>query len=231
MSTDKVVNPVNMMGASKPIKECFPLAATNRYGQLKLIIEKVLRETKKSYEQWKIIVFRYFNPAGAHSSGLLGENSRSEPNNLFPLISRVSAGHIEYLKVFGGDYPTNDGTGTRDDIHISDLACGHIKALKVLSNQPQLLTINLGTGAGHSAIKIVNEFEKVSNCQIPYKLLDRRSGDVAECYADANYAKKILGWETKLTLTDMVRDQWRWRRKALNKTMIAGPTTLQGALE
>ena len=198
-----------------PITEDFPLMATNPYGQSKLFIEQILRDLKDSDDHWNIVVLRYFNPAGAHSSGILGENSLSKPNNLFPLISRVAAGHYEYLEVFGGDYPTNDGTGIRDYIHINDLACGHIKALDILPNHPDLLTLNLGAGIGHSVIEIITEFEKVSNRRIPYKLLDRRSGDVAECYADASYAKKILGWETKLTLTDIVRDQWNWQRKTL----------------
>jgi len=214
-----------------PITEDFPLMATNPYGQSKLFIEKILSDLKKSDDHWNIIVLRYFNPAGAHSSGILGENSRSKPNNLFPLISRVAAGHVPHLEVFGGDYPTNDGTGVRDYIHINDLACGHIKALEILPNHLDLLTINLGTGAGHSVIEIINEFEKLSNRQIPYKILNRRSGDVPACYADVSYAKKILEWETKLTLTDMVRDQWRWQRKTLDKMVIDGPTMLQGSLE
>ena len=210
-----------------PITENFPLMATNPYGQSKLFIEQILSDLKKSDDHWKIVILRYFNPAGAHSSGILGENSCSKPNNLFPLISRVAAGHCEYLEVFGGDYPTNDGTGIRDYIHINDLVCGHIKALEILPNYPDLLTLNLGAGIGHSVFEIINEFEKVSNRRIPYKVSNRRSGDVAECYADASYAKKILGWKTKLVLTDMVRDQWRWQRKTLDKIMIDGSTMLQ----
>ena len=198
-----------------PIKENFPLSTTNPYGQSKLFIEKILCDLKNSNSGWNILVLRYFNPAGAHASGLLGEAPNQVPNNLFPLVSQVAAGHTECLNIYGGQYATKDGTGVRDYIHICDLAEGHVKALKVLPNQTQLLTVNLGTGCGYSVIEIIKEFEKVSGHKIPYKILGNRKGDVAACYADASYAEKIMDWKAKRTLTDMCKDQWRWETKTL----------------
>ena len=199
-----------------PIKENHPLSATNPYGQSKLFIEKMLNDLHESDKYWNIVVLRYFNPAGADESGLIGEAPNSAPNNLFPLVSKVAAGQLESLKVFGGDYHTHDGTGVRDYIHVTDLANGHVRALNILSDPARILTINLGTGTGYSVLEIIKEFEKASSHQIPYTIIDRRSGDVATSYADASYAKELMGWSAKLTLAKMCEDQWRWQSNILN---------------
>lgn len=195
-----------------PVKEDSPLSAANPYGQSKLFIEKILNDLHESDGHWNIVVLRYFNPAGAHESGLIGEAPNGIPNNLFPLVSQVAAGQRESIEVFGGDYLTQDGTGVRDYIHVSDLANGHVSALSTFSDSARILTINLGTGVGYSVLEIIKEFERVSCRQISYSIVDRRPGDAAACYADASYAKEMMGWSAKLTLAKMCEDQWRWQK-------------------
>ena len=195
-----------------PIKESFPLSATNAYGRSKLFNEGMLNDLYVSDPKWSIALLRYFNPVGAHKSGLIGENPNGIPNNLMPYISQVSAGKLEKLSIFGGDYPTRDGTGVRDYIHVVDLAKGHVAALDFLAKEDGcgVLTVNLGTGKGCSVLELVNKFECVSGVLIPYAVVERRPGDVAECYADTSYAKQILGWESELSIEDMCEDTWRW---------------------
>lgn len=195
-----------------PVIEDSPLCAINPYGQTKLIIENILNDLRASDKRWEIVILRYFNPAGAHESGLIGEAPNNAPTNLFPIVSNVAAGHRSHLDVFGGDYKTHDGTGVRDYIHVTDLADGHVSALNILSKKHGILTINLGTGIGYSVLEIIKEFEKISNTSISYSIVDRRSGDSAICYADPSYASEILGWTTKYNLTKMCQDQWRWQK-------------------
>ncbi len=164
-----------------------------------------------SDDSWSIALLRYFNPAGADKSGLIGEDPHDTPNNLMPYISQVAVGKLEKLRVFGGDYKTPDGTGIRDYIHVVDLSKGHLKALEVLMKKSQLLTVNLGTGNGYSVLDIVKAFEKVSGKKIPYEIIDRRVGDIASCYADTSYAVKTLDWAAKLNLNMMCEDSWRWQ--------------------
>ncbi len=201
-----------------PITEDFPLATTNPYGQSKLIIESILRDLYKADNSWQIIILRYFNPVGAHSSGLIGENPKGIPNNLMPYISQVAAGKLNELLVFGDDYVTDDGTGVRDYIHVVDLARAHLKALEKLQNKnvDELLTINIGTGRGYSVLEMVNTFSKVSQKSIPYKIVDRRLGDIAKCYADVSFAKEILNWQAEYDLRDMCIDTWNWQSKNPN---------------
>ncbi len=199
-----------------PVKEDFPLSAMNPYGQSKLVVEQILNDLYKSDKRWNIVVLRYFNPAGAHESGLIGEASNNVPNNIFPLVSQVAAGQRRCLKVYGGDYQTHDGTGVRDYVHVTDLADGHVCALSVLPDVARVLTINLGTGVGYSVLEIIKEFEKVSLRKISYSIVDRRPGDAAACFADVTYASEIMGWSAKLNLAKMCEDQWRWQ-KTLDK--------------
>lgn len=199
-----------------PIKENFPLSATNPYGRSKLIIEEILQDVFVSDSDWHIALLRYFNPVGAHKSGLIGEDPRGVPNNLLPYISQVAAGRLEKLSVFGGDYNTHDGTGVRDYIHVVDLAKGHVKALEALDNKPQVLTVNLGTGRGYSVLDMIKVFEKVSEKSIPYQIVDKRPGDIATCYADTNYAEKALGWKAQHGLLKMCEDTWRWQSQNPN---------------
>lgn len=201
-----------------PITEDFPLAATNPYGQSKLIIEDILRDLYKADNSWQIIILRYFNPVGAHSSGLIGESPKDIPNNLMPYISQVAIGKLNELLIFGDDYVTDDGTGVRDYIHVVDLARAHLKALEKLQskNVDELLTINIGTGRGYSVLEMVNTFSKVSQKNIPYKIVDRRLGDIAKCYADASFAKEILNWQAEYDLRDMCIDTWNWQSKNPN---------------
>lgn len=194
-----------------PVKEDFPLSTTNPYGRSKLIIEESLQDVFIADDSWRIALLRYFNPVGAHKSGLIGEDSNDIPNNLIPYISQVAAGKLEKLNIFGNDYDTPDGTGVRDYIHVVDLARGHVKALKALEDKPQVLTVNLGTGFGHSVLEVVKAFEKASGKYVPYKIVHRRSGDIATCYADPSYAEKILGWKAKFELDEMCEDAWRWQ--------------------
>lgn len=195
-----------------PIKESAQLQATNPYGRSKLMVEEVLRDLYASDNQWSIALLRYFNPVGAHSSGLIGENPKGIPNNLMPFISQVAVGKRKELSVFGGDYPTKDGTGVRDYIHVVDLAKGHVKALQKLES-PCFHTINLGTGQGYSVLEMIRAFEQASGRIIPYTITERRAGDVSECYADPTLAKEILGWQAEKTLEDMCRDSWNWQSK------------------
>jgi len=199
-----------------PITEDFPLSATNPYGKTKLFIEEILRDLYASDNSWHIALLRYFNPVGAHHSGTIGEDPNGIPNNLMPFISQVAVGKREYLNVFGGDYDTHDGTGVRDYIHVVDLADGHLKALNYLRKEDALLTVNLGTGNGYSVLDMVEAFKKASGRDVPYKIVDRRPGDVAKCYADPALAKKLLGWEAKKDVHAMCEDSWRWQSQNPN---------------
>lgn len=194
-----------------PIKEEFPLSATNPYGRTKLMIEEILRDLYKSDSSWNIGILRYFNPVGAHHRGLIGEDPNGIPNNLVPYIAQVAVGKLPQLSVFGSDYSTKDGTGVRDYIHVVDLAIGHLKTLEKLESNPGLVTYNLGTGEGYSVLDMINAFQKVSSREISYKLVDRRPGDIAACYADTLLAEKELGFKSKYGLEDMCRDSWRWQ--------------------
>ncbi len=194
-----------------PIKEDFPVSATNPYGRSKLMIEEILGDLFVSDSAWNIALLRYFNPVGAHSSGRIGEDPHDIPNNLLPYISQVAVGKLEELSVFGNDYPTSDGTGVRDYIHVVDLAKGHLNALEKLASNPGLVTYNLGTGHGYSVLEMVAAFKKASGKKIPYRVVDRRPGDIASCYADASLAKKELGWSAQLGVDEMCQDAWRWQ--------------------
>lgn len=193
-----------------PIQEDFPLSATNPYGRSKLMIEDMLRDLYRSDCSWSLALLRYFNPVGAHKSGLIGEDPQGTPNNLMPYIAQVAVGKREKLSVFGGDYPTQDGTGVRDYIHVVDLAKGHVKALEVMQ-KPELITVNLGTGQGYSVLEMVKAFEQASGKQVDYQIVDRRPGDIAACYADPKLALHKLGWKAELTLSDMCKDAWHWQ--------------------
>lgn len=197
---------------SVPIQEHFPLSATNPYGRSKLIIEDILRDLYASDNSWSLALLRYFNPVGAHASGLIGEDPRGVPNNLMPYISQVAVGKQEKLNIFGGDYETKDGTGVRDYIHVVDLAKGHVKALEAIQ-KPSLITVNLGTGKGYSVLEMIKAFERVSGKKIPYEIVERRAGDIAQCYADPKLAKEKLNWSAQLTLEDMCKDTWTWQSK------------------
>jgi len=199
--------------ASTPIDESFPTFATNPYGRSKLFIEEILRDVYLSDNEWKVVLLRYFNPIGAHASGTIGEDPSGIPNNLMPYISQTAIGKREYLSVFGDDYYTHDGTGVRDYIHVSDLAAGHVKALDKIDSFNEVMTINLGTGEGYSVLDVIKAFEKVTGEKIPYKIEPRRSGDIATCYADPSYAKKILNWKAKKTLEEMCADTWHWQKQ------------------
>ncbi|MBU6134383.1 UDP-glucose 4-epimerase GalE [Clostridium tertium] len=196
---------------SMPIKEDFPLSVTNPYGRTKLMIEDILRDTYKADSSWGITILRYFNPIGAHESGEIGENPNGIPNNLMPYITKVAAGELKELEIFGDDYKTKDGTGVRDFIHVVDIARGHIKALESLKNKSGIFTYNLGTGNGYSVLEIVKTFEKVNNIQIPYRIVDRREGDIAICYADSSKSNRELGWVAEKSLEEMCKDSWRWQ--------------------
>jgi UDP-glucose 4-epimerase len=194
-----------------PITEDFPLSATNPYGRTKLFIEYILKDLHVADDSWNIALLRYFNPVGAHKSGLIGEDPNDIPNNLMPYVSQVAVGKLKELSVFGDDYPTPDGTGVRDYIHVVDLANGHLKALEKLNTNPGLVVYNLGTGAGSSVLDMVRAFEKASGKEVPYKIAPRRSGDIAACYADPSKAEKELGWTAKRGIEEMCRDAWKWQ--------------------
>ncbi len=194
-----------------PICEDFPLSATNPYGRSKLMIEDILRDLYQSDSSWDIALLRYFNPVGAHASGLIGEDPQGIPNNLMPFIAQVAVGKREKLSVFGNDYPTPDGTGVRDYIHVVDLAKGHVSALQKLAGQSGLVTVNLGTGQGYSVLEMVAAFSKACGKPIPYQIVERRPGDIAACYADPANALEVLGWKAEKTLEDMCADGWRWQ--------------------
>ena len=201
---------------SVPIKEDFPLSATNPYGRSKLIIEEILRDLHRSDKQWQIVLLRYFNPVGAHPSGRIGESPNDIPNNLMPYITQTAVGKREYLQVFGGDYPTPDGTGVRDYIHVMDLAEGHVKALERINDFNEVMTVNLGTGRGYSVLEMREAFEKACGREIPYRIVARRPGDIATCYADPGYAKEILDWEARRGIDEMCADSWRWQSQNPN---------------
>ena len=199
--------------ASVPILEDFPISATNPYGQSKLMVEEIMRDLYTSDNSWNISLLRYFNPVGAHKSGLIGEDPSGIPNNLMPYISGVAVGRYETLSVFGDDYATVDGTGVRDYIHVVDLAKGHVKALEAFANPAVdgLFTVNLGTGKGYSVLEMINAFSSASSKAVNYKITDRRPGDIASCYADPSLAKKLLGWEAEKDIVSMCEDTWRWQ--------------------
>ena len=203
--------------ASVPITEDFPLSTTNPYGTTKLMIEQILKDIAHADPEFNPIILRYFNPVGAHRSGRIGEDPNGIPNNLVPYITQVAIGKLDHLNVFGGDYPTPDGTGVRDYIHVEDLAAGHVAALKKFEEPHCGLKIyNLGTGHGYSVLQIVEAFRKATGREIPYVITDRRPGDIPECYADPAKAKAELGWEAKKTLADMAEDSWRWQKQNPN---------------
>ena len=195
-----------------PILESFPLTATNPYGRTKLMAEEILRDLATSDSSWNIAILRYFNPIGAHESGIIGEDPNGIPDNLMPYITKVAVGELKELSVFGNDYDTIDGTGVRDYIHVVDIAIGHIRALEKLETNSGLVTYNLGTGNGFSVLQLVKAFSKVSGKEIPYKIAPRRAGDVAICYADPSKANKELNWKAERTLEQMCEDSWRWQK-------------------
>jgi len=197
--------------ASVPIRENFPLSATNPYGRSKLIIEEMLRDLPVAQANWHITLLRYFNPVGAHSSGLIGEDPNGIPNNLMPYVAQVAAGKLAQLSVFGGDYPTPDGTGVRDYIHVVDLALGHVQALNALLKNSGVATYNLGTGRGYSVLEMVAAFERASGNKVPYRIVGRRTGDIAACYADPVLAETELGWRAQRDIDAMCADSWRWQ--------------------
>ncbi|PFH26924.1 MULTISPECIES: UDP-glucose 4-epimerase GalE [Burkholderia] len=194
-----------------PIDESFPLSATNPYGQSKLIAEQILRDLEVSDPSWRIATLRYFNPVGAHASGLIGEDPAGIPNNLMPYVAQVAVGKLERLRVFGSDYPTPDGTGVRDYIHVVDLAKGHIAALDALATRDASFVVNLGTGQGYSVLEVVRAFEKASGRAVPYELVARRPGDIAECYANPQAAADLIGWRATLGIDEMCADHWKWQ--------------------
>lgn len=197
--------------ASVPIREDFPTSATNPYGRSKLMVEECLTDFHKANPEWSITLLRYFNPVGAHESGLLGEDPQGIPNNLLPFVAQVAVGRREKLGVFGDDYPTPDGTGVRDYIHVVDLADGHLAALSKVGQKAGLHIFNLGTGRGNSVLEMVAAFEKAAQRPIPYEIKPRRAGDIAECWADPAYAEQVLGWKATRSLETMVADTWRWQ--------------------
>lgn len=194
-----------------PVPETAPLSALNPYGRSKLFIENILRDLYTSDNSWNIAILRYFNPVGAHKSGLLGESPTNAPNNLFPIVSETAAGKRGYVEVYGDDYPTPDGTGIRDYIHVMDLANGHLRALDLFSESGCIFAVNLGTGVGYSVLEIIREFEAVTGNRIPFKIVERRAGDAASCYADVDYANSFMGWRYEMSLSCMCEDQWRWQ--------------------
>ncbi len=198
--------------ASVPIREDFPLSATNAYGRSKLMIEEILGDLHRAEPAWRIARLRYFNPVGAHESGLIGEDPRGIPNNLMPYITQVAVGRLQKLRVFGGDWPTVDGSGVRDYIHVMDLAEGHVAALNHLLAHAGMFTVNLGTGQGYSVLQMVQAFGKSIGRDLPYEIVARRPGDIAECWADPGAAEKLLGWKAKRGLDTICADAWRWQQ-------------------
>ena len=196
---------------SVPIRENAKLGPTNPYGRSKLMIEEILKDLHTSDPAWNVILLRYFNPVGADASGMIGEDPNGIPNNLMPYISQVAVGKLPRLNVFGNDYPTPDGTGVRDYIHVVDLASGHVKAVDRLRQNPGVAIYNLGTGQGYSVLEMVRAFELASNREIPYRIAERRPGDIAVCYADPSLARAELGWEARRGLSEMCADAWRWQ--------------------
>ncbi len=200
--------------ASVPIREDFPVAPVNPYGRSKLMIEQMLSDAAAADSGWRVALLRYFNPVGAHASGLIGEDPSGIPNNLVPYIAQVASGRLPQLQVFGGDYPTPDGTGVRDYLHVVDLARGHVAALDALKTPAQVLTVNLGTGRGYSVLEMVSAFAKASGRQIPYRVIERRPGDIAQCYADPTLARSLLNWRAESSIEAMCADTWRWQQWA-----------------
>lgn len=201
------------MPERSPVDESFPLSATNPYGQSKVMAEQVLRDVERADASWRIATLRYFNPAGAHESGLIGEDPAGVPNNLMPYVAQVAVGKLDKLRVLGGDYDTPDGTGVRDYIHVVDLARGHIAALRALDARNASLVVNLGTGRGYSVLEVVRAFEAASGRPVPYEVVGRRPGDVAQCYASTDAAQKLLGWRAQYGIERMCVDHWRWQEK------------------
>jgi UDP-glucose 4-epimerase len=199
-----------------PLKEDFPLSAINPYGRTKLMIEDILRDLYRAESDWNIVILRYFNPVGAHPSGRIGEDPNGIPNNLMPYVAQVAVGKFPFVRVWGNDYPTPDGTGVRDYIHVMDLASGHTMALDKLATKPGLVTYNLGTGRGYSVMEVIKAFENNCGRPIPYQIFDRRPGDVPTSYSDATKANRELGWSARKTLDDMCRDAWRWQSQNPN---------------
>lgn len=195
-----------------PLHEGSPLSSTSPYGSTKLMAETILRDLNLARPDWSVAMLRYFNPVGAHESGEIGEDPRGTPNNLMPYITQVAVGRRERLTVFGNDYPTPDGTGVRDYIHVQDLAEGHVAALRHLIDKRSSVTVNLGTGRGHSVLELIAAFEQASGRAVPYDIAARRPGDVAACYADVRLARELLGWQSRRDLTAMCEDSWRWQR-------------------
>ncbi|MDD5462457.1 MAG: UDP-glucose 4-epimerase GalE [Methylococcales bacterium] len=202
--------------ATVPIREDFPVGATNPYGGSKLMIEQIYRDLAHSDPEWRIGLLRYFNPVGAHESGMIGEDPNGIPNNLMPFVSQVAVGKLAELNIFGGDYLTPDGTGVRDYIHVVDLALGHLAALRLLQDSTGLFTVNLGTGQGYSVLQVVHAFEKASGHKVPYRIVGRRPGDIAACYADPTLASELLGWRATRGLDTMCEDAWRWQSRNPN---------------
>lgn len=199
-----------------PITEDFPLSATNPYGRSKLMVEEILRDLGRADERWNLILLRYFNPVGAHESGLIGEDPNGIPNNLMPYITQVAVGKLEQLSVFGNDWPTPDGTGVRDYIHVVDLAIGHLKALDKLAHKPGVVAYNLGTGNGYSVLDMVAAVERASGRKISYRIAPRRAGDIASCYANPAFAAAELNWRAERGIDEMTRDAWNWQRQNPN---------------
>ena len=200
--------------ATVPIREDFPLAARNPYGRTKLMIEEILRDVAATDPGWRVALLRYFNPVGAHASGLIGEDPSGVPNNLMPHVAQVAVGKLKEVPVYGNDYPTPDGTGVRDYIHVVDLARGHLSALDALHRRPGVLTVNLGTGRGYSVLEMVRAFSAASGKPVPYRVVGRRPGDIAQCYADPSLAQRLLGWRAQLGIEAMCADTWRWQQWA-----------------
>jgi UDP-glucose 4-epimerase len=203
-----------------PIREDFPLSATNPYGRSKLMIEEILRDVAAAEPGWRVALLRYFNPAGAHASGLIGEDPNGIPNNLMPYIAQVAVGKLKELMVFGADYPTPDGTGVRDYIHVVDLARGHLAALNALRQRAGTIAVNLGTGRGYSVLEMVRAFGQASGRPVAYRIVGRRAGDIAQCYADATLARDLLGWRAVLGIDAMCADAWRWQQSAAGLVKI-----------
>ena len=202
-----------------PINEDFPLSTTNPYGASKLIIENILKDICKADSSFNVAILRYFNPVGAHKSGLIGENPNGIPNNLMPYITKVSIGELPFLNIYGNDYDTHDGTGVRDYIHVLDLANGHLKALDKIHTSPGLVIYNLGTGNGYSVLDLVNTYSKVNNVDIPYKIVERRAGDIAKCFADPTKANKELNWSCKYNLEDMCKDSYTFQLNSISNAL------------
>jgi len=211
-----------------PITEDAPVGAVNPYGRTKEMIERILTDVHASDPEWGIALLRYFNPIGAHASGRIGEDPRGIPNNLLPYITQVAVGKLERLSVYGSDYPTHDGTGIRDYIHVTDLAKGHLRALERVLDRPGVDAYNLGTGRGVSVLDIVRAFEAATGRSVPYRLADRRAGDVAVCYADTAKAERELGWKAELGIEDMCRDAWRWQMQNPDGYAAAAAETKKG---